>query len=112
MTVCNTPANVTGCFALVNRNPDTWVNCEKCVCMQKLNTGCPEPLSLAICQVKRGLNSEISAKCFSKIPSALIILMPTIVLIVCFLGCLMYKKRGRRDYSGELQTSLKDSSNL
>lgn len=116
MTVCNTPANVTGCFALVNTFLNTWINCESCVCMQRLNTACPEPLSLAICQVKKDLNHDMKAKCFSKIPGAVLVISPLFFILFCLLALVICKKmyslsKSKPD-SSELLTKLTDSSTL
>ncbi len=116
MTVCNGPVNVIGCIAQVNNSSNTWIHCEYCVCMQKFNTACPEPLSLAICLVKKGLDNDIKTKCYSKIPIIVWILLPLFFLMFLVFVLVWCNKRyslsQSKLYGSELQTGLHEGSRL
>ena len=113
MTLCNAFVNTTRCFRQTNALPDTWIHCESCVCMQRLNTACPVPLSLSICQVKKTLNDGMHAKCSSKIPTAVTVLTPLFCMLLCvLLGYVFCKHKSRKNYSNELQTTLNESTSL
>ena len=110
MILCNSPVNTNDCFTKTTAFPNTWQRCDKCVCMQRLNTGCPIPLSLSKCLVKKDLSNKILATCTSKIPSVVIILLPLFIIILCMAGCGFCKRK--KKYSDELQQTLNENTTL